>query len=272
MSTEDMEFDILKKYIKVKGLDCNYYRDPYIRRRIKLRVSRTNSGSFTGYLAYLKQHDSEYQELVDCLAVNVTSFFRDVEPYNVLSKRVLPGLADRSMDGGSKRISIWSSACSTGEEPYSVAITVLESIHAKLSRGLKCFIYASDIDKQALDAAIAGEYKELSMSEVDEKIRRRYFVQNGKTSIIKKTVRDMVSFRKLDLISERPIFGMDIIFCRNMLIYINMESQKMIFEKFYEALNPGGYLFLGKTEVLPLGFNNLYKAVDSAERVYQKGA
>jgi chemotaxis protein methyltransferase CheR len=270
MPFDDKGYFDLKEVIRRKGLDTHFYRDPYIQRRIDIRVKKNNLSSYGDYLVYLEKNPSEFQELVDCLAVNVTSFFRDGTPYHILRETLFPNLVSKSAAEGKRSISVWSSACSTGEEPYSIAISACESIFTKMKDGLKVQIIGSDIDDHALAAAKLGEYSRKEAEVIDDKILKRYFSSEGDRFVVKEILKEMVRFRKLNLISDPPLLNMDLVFCRNMLIYIQMDLQEQIFEKFYRALNPGGYLVIGKTEVLPVSFNKKFSTINLSERIYQK--
>lgn len=270
MQNEENDFQELRSYIRQKGLDCDFYRDSYIERRIQIRIRKNRKNSYGDYLAFLKKNPDEFQELIDCLAVNITSFFRDVVPYQILSETIFPLLASKMVEEQRRAIYVWSAACSTGEEPYSIAITARESISVRLNAGLGCRITASDIDEQALKTAVIGEYNEKSVENLDEKILRRYFSEKGEKYAVKDSVKNMITFKKINLIKDPPLTAMDLIFCRNMLIYIQMASQETIFEKFYRSLNPGGYLVIGKTEILPPVFQNKFSAVNLGEKIYRK--
>lgn len=266
------EFVALKEYLKGRGFDCRFYRDPYIQRRLNLRLSATKTRTYGDYRAFIEKNPAEYQKLVDCLAVNVTSFFRDEEPFQVFSAVILPDLLREKQKKGNSVIHVWSSACSSGQEPYSIAMTARETISAELDKGFELKITATDIDIQALKQAEEGAYKEKAMEGLSEKLRRRYFKIKGDVYHVRDVIRDMVTFRTRDLIQDSPVGGVDVIFCRNMLIYIHLNHQKTIFEKFYEALNPGGYLVLGKTEIIPDGLQSKFITVDQPQRVYKKEA
>lgn len=263
-------YDELKIYLGENGFNCSYYRDPYIQRRINLRLSKAKTRDYSAYLSFLKKTPAEFQHLVDCLAVNVTSFFRDHTPFQKLGDQVLPEIISEKAKTGGKTIQIWSAACSTGEEPYSIAMVIKETMAAKLADNFRVRILATDIDQQALEFAGKGLYPEGSVEVMDDKLLRRYFKPRDHAYAVRESLRELVEFKKLDLIADDPIGTYDLIFCRNMLIYINMEYQADIFKKFHGALNPGGFLILGGTELIPQECAGLFRAFDSPARIYRK--
>ena len=252
------------------GFNSSYYRDSYVNRRIEIRMKKSARKTPCEYLNFLKDSREELQELVDCLGVNVTSFFRDKKPFDVMKKLVFPVIAEYAAKNGGNPVKIWSAACATGEEPYSIAISAVESVGLEIKSGLKVQITATDIDEKALLAAAKGEYTFKNMGGMDEKLIKRYFKHIGDKYVVNEKIKNMVAFSKLDIISGIQQDHFDLISCRNMLIYINMGLQKELFEKFHSALNPDGFLIIGKTEVLPFGMHRNFKTIDAGERIYQK--
>jgi len=269
-SETDQDYVELKGYLKVRGFDVSYYRDPFIQRRLNLRLSRNKVQSYGEYLALLKKTPDEYQKLVDCLAVNVTSFFRDGMPFRLLGTEVLPQIMADKKRKGSSRIHVWSAACSTGEEPYSIAMTVMEFLESELKQGLRVSITATDIDQEALAHAQRGEYALSALKDVETGGVRRYFEEKKGKLKVSDEIRLMVNFKTKDLIKDDPVLNTDLIFCRNMLIYIPMVNQEIIFRKFASSLNSGGFLILGNTESLPDFLDDTFKTVNSSQRIYRK--
>jgi len=219
-------------------------------------------------MAILKRDSSEYDRLLEDLTINVTNFFRDKSVYRVIEEVIIPELISSKKIKRKRIIRVWSAACASGEEPYSMAILFHEILGNKLNEFL-ISIHATDIDKVSLKKAKSGEYEADIFSEVDEKILRRYFNRNLKFGL-REEVKKMVKFKHHDLISDQPLTHMDIILCRNVLIYFSRELQRKLFRKFYEGLNKAGYLILGKTESLMGEPTRMFKQVNMTERIYQK--
>jgi chemotaxis protein methyltransferase CheR len=219
-------------------------------------------------MAVLKKDLSEYDRLFDALTINVTNFFRDKSTYRVIKETVVPELVSSKKKQGRKIIRVWSAGCASGEEPYSMAILFHKILGDKINDFL-ISIHATDIDEVSLDKAKSGEYEAGAVSEVDETILKRYFKRNLKYEL-KEEIKQMVMFTRHDLISDRPLAHLDVILCRNVLIYFSRDLQMRLFDKFCEALNRGGYLILGKTESLAGESAGLFQPVNIRERIYRK--
>jgi chemotaxis protein methyltransferase CheR len=219
-------------------------------------------------MAVLKKDLSEYDRLFDALTINVTNFFRDKSTYRVIKETVIPELVSSKKKQGRKIIRVWSAGCASGEEPYSMAILFHKILGDKINDFL-ISIHATDIDEVSLDKAKSGEYEAGAVSEVDETILKRYFKRNLKYEL-KEEIKQMVMFTRHDLISDRPLAHLDVILCRNVLIYFSRDLQMRLFDKFCEALNRGGYLILGKTESLAGESAGLFQPVNIRERIYRK--
>jgi chemotaxis protein methyltransferase CheR len=164
----------------------------------------------------------EYDRLFDAFTINVTNFFRDKSVYRIIKKTVIPELVSSKKKQGKKIIRVWSAGCASGEEPYSMAILFHQILGKRIGDYL-ISIYATDIDEKVIEKAIRGEYNAGAVSEVDEKILRQYFKRNLKYGL-KEEIRQMVRFKRHDLISDRPLAHLDIILCRNVLIYLLLKG------------------------------------------------
>jgi chemotaxis protein methyltransferase CheR len=266
---DEQGFHALRKRIfKERGLDLSQYREKCLKRRIDVRLRATGAHTYLDYMVILKKDPLEYNRLFDALTINVTNFFRDRGTYRVIEDEVIPELISSKKKEGKKIIRVWSAACASGEEPYSMAILFHKILRERIGDYL-ISIYATDIDEKVMEKAKSGVYEAGTFSEVDEKILRRYFKCNLKFSL-KEEIKKMVRFKRHDLISDRPLAHLDIILCRNVLIYFSRDLQVRLFDKFYEGLNRGGYLVLGKTESLAGETVNLFQPVSIRERIYQK--
>ena len=269
MPSDDQEFLVLQKRIFMeRGLDLSQYREKCLKRRINMRLRATGANTYPEYLAVLRREPSEYERLFDVLTINVTNFFRDKSAYRVIEETVIPELVSSKKRQGKKLIRIWSAGCASGEEPYSMAILFHQVLGKRIGDYL-ISIYATDIDEKVLEKAKKAEYEADTVSKVDEKILNRYFNHDLKYSL-KEEIKQMVKFRRADLISAKPLTHLDIIVCRNVFIYFTKDLQAKLIEKYYAGLNQDGYLIIGMTESLPGESARLFRPVSIRERIYKK--
>lgn len=262
---EKTAFQKIKTMLHEKvGLDCSGYRDEYLRRRFEIRLRATGTNSYGRYLIYLRKNPDEVNNLLNDLTVNFTMFFRDIDVYNYLEHILLPKLFKTG-----HKIKIWSAGCATGEEPYSLAILV----HKVLKNELKKYwvtIIASDIDKEALAKAQNGEFQEKQLSNLDSSMIKEFFTKNQENYQIKSEVKKLIHFEQVDLMAPSLHSNIDLILCRNVMIYFSRESQQKIHMNFYNALRNGGYFISGKSEILTGEPATKFTSVDNRARVYQK--
>ncbi len=270
--SNEIAFKLLKKKIYEKtGIDCSLYKDTYLKRRIDLRMKAIGVGtSYNEYYRYLGKNPAEYDTLMDGITINVTEFFRDITTFDAFKNDVIPEVLAYKKKRKSKIIRIWSAACSIGEEPYTIGII----LHEKLGTEIKNFlisIQATDLDAKALNVAKAGIYDASALKKLKKFMVSRYFdaVEGGKYRI-KSNVKQLVRFQQHDLISGKKFLHFDVIFCRNVLIYFGKELQNQLFLDFYNALNDGGYLIIGRTETLTGEAREKLLCVNTRERVYRK--
>ncbi|HRY29369.1 MAG TPA: protein-glutamate O-methyltransferase CheR [Elusimicrobiota bacterium] len=264
-------FNDIKAYLKGRGLHCDYYRDAYLERRLVVRLKKCGKTSFADYLSHLRSDPAECQKLTDCLLVNVSSFFRDGTPFENLQRNIFPRLSRRAAQEGRRALRVWSAACATGEEPYSIAMSAHEAIPDFFARGDKLKIVASDIDEESLKSARRGEYPAKTMQGVEDRLLRKYFSRKGASYAVMDFIRESVHFVKNDLIGDMPPWqGLDLILCRNMLIYIHLRMQEHILGKLWGALGAGGVLILGKSEVLPGSLAEKFEEVSPQDGIYFK--
>jgi chemotaxis protein methyltransferase CheR len=267
-SREDRELDALKGKIHLeRGFNCHFYKDRCLRRRLGVRMRARGTESFAEYATILDQDPAEYEILLDTLTINVTKFFRNAEVWSAIAQRVVPVL----MASEQPQIAVWSAGCASGEEPYSVSILFHE--HAARARNREALgrlrIVGTDIDRPSLDAARRAEYPDLALEETPPDLRDRWF-SPAPPYLLREEARRNVSFVYRDLISDEPLAGQSLILCRNVIIYFDREIQERIFERFYDALLPGGFLVLGKVETLLGRTRGRLRPVAHRERIYQK--
>ncbi|KAA5548617.1 CheR family methyltransferase [Adhaeribacter rhizoryzae] len=246
------------------GFDFNNYKQPTLIRRISRRMAHCNIDSLANYVDYLNLNPEETETLSKEFLIGVTKFFRDPEAYDILAKEVIPPLAEALNLNNTLRI--WVTACSTGEEAYSIAMLVREHLDT-VKKEVEVKIFASDIDRDALDFAGAGLYPASSLSEVSEERRENFFtLEDGKYRVAPR-IRRMVIFAQHNLINDPPFSRMDLVSCRNMLIYLSPVLQKKVLSKLHYALNVGGYLFLGPSE--SLGDFTKFTEVNKKWKIFQ---
>jgi two-component system CheB/CheR fusion protein len=261
------EFENLLEHLKVsRGFDFAAYKRSTLARRIDKRMATIDVGSYGEYVDYLQVHPEEFGQLFNAILINVTSFFRDPETFEYLRTDVIPALLQGK--GDSEQIRVWSAGCASGEECYSVAIMLAEILGPDPFRD-RVKIYATDVDEEELAIARAASYTDRQMEDMPQELRTKYFDRNGSRWIFKKDFRRSVIFGRHDLLDDAPISRVDVLICRNTLMYFNHEAQARIVSRFHFALREGGYLVLGRAEML-LNFSGWFAPVDLKQRVFLK--
>jgi two-component system CheB/CheR fusion protein len=256
---------IFKLLSKRTGTDFSNYKPSTICRRLEKRLNMLKINSVDDYLELVEKNPKELDEMFNMILIGVTSFFRDAEAFQALRVYVEKFLNEKTEKSN---IRIWIPGTSTGEEAYSLAIMISE-ILAERTAHHNVQIFATDIDEKAISYARKGVYREEVVRELPKDIISKYFFQNGKTYELSKNIRSMVLFSKHDLTSNPPFLKLDLICCRNLLIYFGATLQQQIIPVFHYALNPDGYLFLGKSETVGQ-FSDLFATLDSKNKIYQK--
>ncbi len=265
---DEKEFANLKAIIKRKtGFNCDDYKQSHLKRRLAVRLRANNSRSYEEYSITLLNNEEESRKLKDTLTVNVTELFRNPETYEAFGKIVLPELVKRKGEDGTIRI--WSAGCSNGEEPYSIAIMLLEFLGYKAKR-CDISILGTDIDEDSLRIAKSGIFKIQQLEKLSKDRLKRFFIKNGDSYQVIDDIQDIVHFKYHDMISGPRLFGFDIIFCRNVTIYFDHKQQEKLYMNFYNSLNEGGYFLMGKTETLVGQSGGLFRPVNITERIYRK--
>jgi chemotaxis protein methyltransferase CheR len=261
---ENVAYQKLKRLLQeTVGLDCSCYRDEYLKRRFAVRLRATGTNTYSRYVRYLKKNPAEYYLILNNLTINYTTFFRDRDVYVYLEKTILPRLFR------SNEVRIWSAGCATGEEPYSLAILVHKLLGKELSN-YQVTIFASDLDEDALAKAVKGEYTRKQLQGLEDSLIDKYFSNSGASYRVKDFVRQLVRFEKQDLMKPFLRKDFDLILCRNVMIFFSRESQQQIHMHFYNALREGGYLVIGKSEILSSELSKKFLCADVNCRVYQK--
>jgi len=250
------------------GHDFSLYKKTTINRRIERRMAIHQLDRIADYVRLLRENPAELDLLFRELLIGVTSFFRDPAVWEALVERVVPEMIAAAPDGAVLRA--WVAGCSTGEEAYSLAIVFREAL-AGASPPKRCTLqcYATDLDRDAIDRARAGRYPETIAADVSEERLNRYFVRDEKGYIVSKEVREMVVFAPQDLLADPPFTRLDLLCCRNLLIYLEPEVQRRLVPLFHYALNVGGVLVLGTAESVG-GFTDLFGPIDPRLRLFRR--
>lgn len=229
------------------GHDFSYYKPNTVLRRISRRMNVVDVHSPREYVRYLEEHREEVELLFRDLLIKVTSFFRDPEGFRVLEKEVLPKLLANTPEGNTVRV--WVPGCSTGEEAYSIAIA-LEEFNASARRNLTFQIFATDLDGPSVDQARIGLYPLDIATDVSDERLGRFFTSEERGYRVKKELRERIVFAVQDVLKDPPFTKLDLLSCRNLMIYLRTEAQKKLVELFHYSLRPGGLLFLGSSETI----------------------
>jgi chemotaxis protein methyltransferase CheR len=245
------EFTLFRNLIyQESGIFLAESRREFLEYRLRKRMQATGATSpYWYYRRLLQEREAELALLLELLTINETSFFRNQPQFDLLRETVLPALVARKARAALPRVRLWSAGCSSGEEPYSMAMTLLE----RLGRpdGWELRVFASDLNLSVLAAARRGSYPAGKLLEtVDPVYLHRYFTPRGGQFEVREAVRQLVVFDFHNLKHDNGLRDLDVIFCRNVLIYFDEEEQRKVIDKFHRCLAPGGYLFLGHSESL----------------------
>jgi two-component system CheB/CheR fusion protein len=263
----DPEFEALLRYIQEsRGMDFRGYKRTSLKRRITLRMEAANTATFGEYRSHLEAQPSEFDELLDTVLINVTSFFRDEEAWETLKTQIVPAIVANAADD--RPIRVWSVGCASGEEPYSIAMLFAEEMGTTdFCRRVK--IYATDLDEEALKVARQATYSPRDVEGVPATLLDRYFERTNNHYLFERELRKCVIFGRHNIVHDAPISRIDLLLCRNLLIYLEAETQGIVLPRLHYALNRDGYLFLGKAET-QLARSALFRAVEMKHRIFAK--
>jgi two-component system CheB/CheR fusion protein len=264
----DDGFEDLLDFIKqARAFDFTGYKRPSLRRRVSKRLATVGCDGFVDYKAYLEANADEFHELFNTILINVTGFFRDTDTWNAVRDDVIPKLVEQKH--ASEPIRIWSAGCASGEEPYSLIIAFCEAIGEEATQE-RVKVYATDVDGEALAQARHAEFPATVVhSSVPSELIAKYFDNVDGRYAFRKDLRRTVIFGRNDLVRDPPISRVDLLTCRNTLMYFQTETQRRILENFHFALAENGFLLLGKSEVLAMR-TGLFVARDLKRRIFVK--
>ncbi|GMA52534.1 chemotaxis protein methyltransferase [Alicyclobacillus contaminans] len=251
----DEYLEFTREFFDFTGIDLQSYKRPQMERRLTALRNQLGFSTFKEYMARVRKDPQLLHQTLDKMTINVSEFLRNPERWEAL----IPHLKTLSAHGP---LHAWSAACSTGEEPYSLALVMEEYVRQPYS------ILATDIDENVLAQAQAGVYRPYQMRSVSESLRRRYFDEVDDTWRVRPRLRAQVTFRKHNLLADAYPTGMSLIICRNVLIYFTDEAKQRVVERFAHALRPGGLLFVGSTEQFLKGYTE--RLVNVGPFLYQR--
>ncbi len=266
---DDGEFESVLAYLtESRGFDFTGYKRSSLQRRVQRRMAQAGAGSYSEYIDQLQVNADEFVALFNTILINVTGFFRDPEAWEYLRGQAIPALlAERSPE---EPIRVWSAGSAAGQEAYSLAIAFADAIGVDAFRQ-RVKIYATDVDEEALAQARQAAYTPAEVEGLPEEKLERYFELQGSRCCFRKDLRRSVIFGRNDLVQDAPISRIDLLACRNTLMYFNAETQTKILERFHFALAPRGLMFLGKAEML-FGHTRIFEPLDLKKRIFRKVA
>ena len=268
-AAEEKEFERLLQFLRQnRGSDLTGYKRPSLMRRVSRRMQTIGVEGYERYVDYLEVHPEEFSQLFNVVLINVTSFFRDPPAWEYLQKSVLPDLLQAKGENGLVRV--WCAGVASGQEAYSVAMAFAEAMGAE-AFSARVKIYATDVDDEALNQARLGTFAPKEMEELDPALRERYFQPVNGRFAFHPALRRSLIFGRNDLVQDSPISRLDLLLCRNTLMYFNAEAQAGILSRFHFALNGSGVLFLGRAEML-LTHAHLFSPLDMKSRIFAKVA
>ncbi len=262
---------LTRRVSREAGLTLDAYKDKCLRRRLLVRMRACGVHTYAEYMGVLDRKPEEWDKLKDALTINVTRFYRNPETWDRLRTDLLPAL----LQARNGRMAAWSAGCSSGEEPYTLAMLCADAAEAvgHPSWAERVQITATDIDRGSLERAAAGLYPQAAFLEAPAWITGKYCTAVGESWQVREAIRRMVTVRRLDLTREViPTAAYDLIFCRNVVIYFDRPMQERLFAQFAEALTPGGILVLGKVETLLGIARERLIMVDARERIFRRAA
>jgi chemotaxis protein methyltransferase CheR len=266
----DVGLDLLLKQLNEDiGLNLKQYKPNYLKRRIGVRMRATGSADYLQYRQLIRQDPQESQRLVNDLTINVTEFFRDPDVYQAIRSSVIPEIIDYKVRSGMLSLRAWSAGCATGEEPYSISILFQEALKKQKDReGWTVHITATDLDDKVLQKAKAGIYEDVKLLpgiDMDE-----YFFRGKDHYLVRENIKRPVKYLLLDIVKQPPLRHLDLILCRNVLIYFERDKQHKILEIFNRCMRKGGFLVLGKSEAIIGQGESGFVPYKRKERIYIK--
>lgn len=256
-----MDYEGFKlEVLKLTEINLSYYKEKQMKRRIDSLIVKNGFEGYADYITALKSNTVLFNEFINYLTINVSEFYRNPEQWEILEKDIFPLLLRRN-----RRLKIWSSACSTGDEPYTLVMVLNKFLPLDMIK-----IIASDIDRRALEKAKNGVYSKKSLEKLPSVYLHKYFNQAGESYIVKDEVKRCVEYRHHNLLKDDFPENCDLIACRNVLIYFTEEAKNIIYQRFNKALKTGGILFVGSTEQIIMASKYCFSPVKTFFYIKEK--
>ena len=259
---------LLEHLARYRGIDFSGYKQPSLIRRVASRMRAAGAEDCVKYLAYLDEHPAEYTALFDSILINVTGFFRDDAAWGYLRDALFPKLL--ASKPAEEPVRVWSAGCASGEEVYTLAMLFAEAVGPD-AFCRRVTLYATDVDEAALTQARQGAYNDEDLESVPAAFRTRYFETTGSRHVFRPDLRSGIVFGRQDVLRDAPISCVDLLVCRNTLMYFDTEAQGRIVARFRMALVEAGYLFLGKAELIP-AHTDVFHPVNLKHHIFQRVA
>lgn len=263
----DYAFEALLHYLRQShNFDFTAYKRSSLMRRVQHRMQTINITSYSNYYEYIKANPLEFTPLFNIIEINVTSFFRDINAWNYVADSIIPRII--AVKAANEQIKVWNAGCASGEETYTLAILLAEVL------GVEQFcarvkIYSTDIDEEALSQARLGSYCSSKIAGIPPTLLEKYFEQADNHYIFRQDLRRSFIFARHNIIEDAPMSKIDLLVCRNTLIYFNIESQTRALARFHFGLKNNGFLFLGMSEMLP-AHTNFFTSINLQQRIFTK--
>lgn len=266
MYSEELNFETLLNYLREKHhFDFTNYKPNSLMRRISYRMQQLSFKNFSEYNDYLEADSEEFVHLFNAIENNFTNFFRDINDWHYLSNQIIPQIiASKSSE---EPIRAWSAGCSSGQETYTLAMVLAQVLGLEQFRQ-RVRIYGTDIDQEALNQARQGTYRSNEVTNVPDCLLNKYFERADDRYVFRRDLRRNIFFRRRNMIEDPPLSQIDLLVCRNTLIYFNLEAQTKVLVRFHFSLKHSGFLFLGKSEMAPNP--NLFTSVNLQHRIFAK--
>ncbi len=260
---------LLDKIMRNTNIDFSEYRSQLLKRRILHRLGSTGCNNYWEYISLLNKEPREYDQLIEVLTIKESYFFRDTEVFNLLENGIIHEIVSQKQAKGARKIRAWSCGAAHGQEAFSMGMLFRETLGNRI-KDFDIKILGTDIDKDALEKAPWGSYDKRTLRKLAPHLLFKYFTRFQDRYVLSDRVRILVSFEYHDIVSGFPKRGMDLVLCRNLLIYFEKELQEKVLHNLHSALNPGGFLILGKTETMTEQMREYFEVVDLKERIYRK--
>ncbi|WP_438318440.1 CheR family methyltransferase [Sporosarcina sp. FA9] len=249
--------DFIANIKKKTGIDLSYYKEAQMKRRLTSLYEKKGYRNFKDFYKAIHTEKKLLEEFLDRMTINVSEFYRNAQRWDVLDKKIFPELLSVN-----KKLKIWSAACSTGEEPYSLAMVLTSHIPIR-----DIAIFATDLDAGAIERAKVALYPERSLKEVPQNVVKEFFIKDETYYQVKDEIKRTVTFKQQNLLNDKYDSGFDLIVCRNVMIYFTEEAKDQIYKNFSKSLRSGGILFVGSTEQI---FNPSKYGFESAETFFYR--